>query len=78
NGYNKSSTAFQNNGRLTKVTFEFDDGSQLTYDLNPDDMGEQVCYFGKIIHSASIKVIIAGVKEGEKYQDTCISCIVPQ
>ena len=78
NGYDENEQSFKNNGRLTKVTFEFSDGSQLTYDIDPDTMSGQTFYFGKAIDTYSIKVIIADAKDGDKYQDTCISCIIPK
>ena len=78
NGYNESSASFNNNGRLTKVTFEFSDGKKLTYEIDPNSMAEQTFYFGEIIRTTSIKVIITEARSGDKYQDTCLSLIVPK
>ena len=78
NGYNHDSETFNKNGRLTKVTFEFSNGKQFTFDVDPNTMNEQTFYFGEAIATTSLKIIIADAQDGTEFQDTCISLIVPK
>ena len=77
NGYTKSEEAFNNNGRLSKVTFEFSDGSTYTTDIDPNRMDLQTIEFPEPVETTSLKIIIAEAKTGDKYEDTCITLIMP-
>ena len=77
NGYILDEDTFRNNGRLSKVTFEFSDGSTYTADIDPDRMDLQTIEFPEPVETTGIKIIIAEAKSGDKYEDTCITLIMP-
>ena len=77
NGYARDKTVFNNNSRMSKVTFEFSDGSTYTTDIDPDRMDLQTIEFPNPVQTTSLKIIIADAKSGDKYDDTCITLIMP-
>jgi len=77
NGYNQNETTFRNNGRMTVVTFSFSDGTVLNYNIDPDIMGQQIFFFPREIYTTFIRITIADAVGGDKYEDTCISFILP-
>ena len=78
NGYNKDKTTFNNNGRLTKIRFEFSDGTAEEADIDPNTMSEQTFYFGRVVYTSYLRVVIVDAVSGDKYDDTCISFIHPR
>ena len=78
NGYNKDKTTFNNNGRLTKIRFEFSDGTAEEADIDPNTMAEQTFYFGRVVYTSYLRVVIVDAVSGDKYDDTCISFIHPR
>ena len=77
NGYTKDKTTFNNNSRMSKVTFEFSNGETYTADIDPDDMGLQTIEFPQPVETTYLKIIIADTKTGDKYEDTSITLVVP-
>ena len=76
NGYDGTSDQFYNNGRVTKVRVTTDNDSFDFY-LNANTMGEQYFGFGATVYTHNLKITILDAIKGDKYDDTCISEIVP-
>lgn len=78
NGYTVDYDRFTKNGRLTKVTFQGDNSNdRFTFYVDKDSMAEQIFDFGRTIYTKNLKIIIADAVSGTKYDDTCISVIIP-
>ena len=78
NGFNESSDTFKQYGRLTQVTFQGDNSSdRFTFDVDPDNMNEQVFTFPRTISTKTLRVIITDATPGTRYPVTCISCVIP-
>lgn len=77
NGYTRDSTVFKNNGRIRRLTIEFSDGTACTAELDTEDMGLQTILFPETVKTTYIKMIIDEVKDGDKYQDTCVTLVMP-
>ena len=73
---NENETTFKNNGRITVVTFSFSGGTQFNYNIDPNIMGQQT-FFPREIHTTSLRITIAAAVKGDKYEDTCISFVLP-
>lgn len=76
NGYSKSKLAFDENGRVTEMKFEFSDGTSFTKGIS-DTIDLQNISFGRSINTTYIKMTIVSACEGSVYDDTCISFIAP-
>ncbi len=77
NGYTYDSTVFKKNSRMSKVTFEFSNGDTYTTNIDPDSRDLQTIEFPKAVDTKSLKIIITEVKQGDSYEDTCITLIMP-
>ena len=77
NGYTRDSSVFNNNGRMTKVRFEFSDGTSYSSDIDPNDMSLQSILFPSPVETSSLRIVIESVKSGDKYKDTCITLVMP-
>lgn len=85
NGYLSSLDTYKKNGKVTRMRFEFSDGTSYTatldYNTNPTTLS-QVNYFqnidfGRKVKTTYIKMIIEDAVSGTNYSDTCITTICP-
>ena len=76
NGFSKSTELFNINGRVTKLRFEFSDGTYVDKSIS-DTMSLQQISFGKTVSTNQLKVYILDYKNGSKYSDICISYMNP-
>jgi len=74
-GYDRTETTFANNNRLKKAILSFSNGEQVELTLS-DTRGIQTIPLVRApaaaIQTSSVKVTIAEVYPGSKYNDTCI------
>lgn len=83
NGYLKSDDLLRKNGAITKVRFEFSDGTIIDSDLyktysnslfkEPISLYTDYINFGREIETTSIKMTILEASAGTEYEDTCVS-----
>ena len=72
NGYQKSETSFQRNGRVKRITVSTGDGSEKSFRL-PDTTKQIAVNLGEMAVRNEVYVEIREVYPGSRYQDTCIS-----
>ncbi len=76
-GYNKNNETFMEYGRPSTLLVECSDGSQFTFNLDPECMTHQECTFGKTVSTTYMKFTIKAVTPGTSSSTPCISTIVP-
>lgn len=76
NGYDRSTRTFMQNSRIKQIEIRTDDGDSWVRTLR-DETGPQKVNLGKIIRPHGILITILDIYPGQKYQDTCLSYLMP-
>lgn len=76
NGFAKNDETFFDYGRVLKMKFEFSNGTSITKEID-DTMDLQTISFGRTVETTYLKMTIVSACEGDMYDNTCISLIVP-
>lgn len=81
NGYVGTEDQYNNNGKPTKIKIEFSDGSSVTKILSVYPAGNrhtvQHITFSPV-ETTYVKVTILSIEKGKKWDDTCISYLMPK
>ncbi len=84
NGFTKSPSLYNANGKVKRMRFEFSDGTSYTADLvvRYNATSDNYKYYDYIsfptpVETTYIKMVIVEAASGDKYEDTCLSLIAP-
>jgi hypothetical protein len=76
NGYDKTTQTYLENSRVKHIEIKTDDGQTWVRTLR-DETGVQDVLLGGEISPNSILITILDVYPGQKYEDTCLSLLMP-
>ncbi|MEZ0275679.1 MAG: hypothetical protein ACAH88_12305, partial [Roseimicrobium sp.] len=79
NGYAKSEDIYQKNNRVAKLEVSVNGGKSVTVEVPDERLSSEMFYFDLPESTdavSTVKLTIAGVYKGTKYEDTALSEVV--